>query len=193
MASRGMTIGTVVAVVVVGAAAAGWVYTTRSAPRDRHAAPPSPTAVVGPTGSGEPSPIESLQPLVMPDLVGQDFADARRTLRGFQLGVRLVFAADGTDRSVRATDPPAGAPVPKGITVKVYVRGAAPLLTPPDLVGRSCNEAGHDAAEAGLYPQYPSGRSGVVTAENPSPDADDVHWNDTIYLYCGADPSPSAP
>lgn len=195
MASRGRTIGTVAAVVVVGvgSAVAGWVFATRYSPRGQHAAQASPTPTAAPTLSSEPSPAESLRPLVMPDLVGQDFVAARRTLRGLQLGVQLVFADQGDDSSVRATDPPAGAPVPKGITVKVYVRGAAPELSPPDLVGEPCNDAGHEAADAGLYPQYPSGRAGVVTAEDPSPGAADVRWNDTIKVYCGATPSSSAP
>lgn len=196
MASRGRTIGTVAAVVVVGVGStvAGWVFATRYSPRGQHtAAPASPSLTADATSSVEPSPAESLRPLVVPDLVGQDFLEARSTLRALQLGVQLVFADQGDDRSVRATDPPTGAPAPKGITVKVYVRGAAPLLSPPDLVGQACNDAGHEAADAGLYPQYPTGRAGVVTTEDPSAGADDVRWNDKISLYCGASPSPSAP
>ena len=147
--------------------------------------------------SESPSPAQSvtlvtLGPLTLPNLSGQDFISSRRQLRNLQLGVQLYFdpgaaAAPGVpEGAVERTQPAAGEPVAPGITVKVYVSGAAPLLTPPDVVGRACNEAGKAVADAGLYPQYPSGRQGTVRSQDPTPNDTGVHWNDEVRLFCQA-------
>jgi beta-lactam-binding protein with PASTA domain len=159
------------------------------------ATPPSPSA--SPAASETPSPVQSitlvtLGPLVLPDLTGQDFISSRWQLRDLQLGVQLVFdpgasAATGVpDGAVERTQPAAGEPVAPGITVKLYVSGTAPLLAPPDVVGRACNEAGKAVADSGLYPQYPGGRQGTVTSQDPAANDTGVHWNDQVQLFCQA-------
>ncbi len=136
----------------------------------------------------------TLGPLVLPDYAGQDFVGARQRMRDLQLGVQLVFAAQGDSRMVERTEPVAGTPVRAGITVKVYVSGAAPELVLPDVVGRGCNEGGKALADAGLYPRYPTGRQGTVAAQDPGAGAPGVHWNDQIALTCtGGGSSPPTP
>lgn len=154
--------------------------------------PPSPSA--SPTASASPSPAQRgiPGPFALPNLTGQDFISSRQQLRDLQLGVQLVFepgasaAAAVPDGSVERTEPVASTLVKPGITVKLYVAGAAPLLVPPNVVGSPCNEAGKAVAAAGLYPQYPTGRQGTVTSQDPTADDTGVHWNDQVRLFCQA-------
>ncbi|MBO0867795.1 MAG: penicillin-binding protein, partial [Micromonosporaceae bacterium] len=155
---------------------------------------PSPSPAVSSLAPPAPSP---LAPLTLVDYSGRDFIEVRTELRGLQLGVQLIFGGDGASQAVDHTVPPAGTPIDPGITVKVYVRGAAPLLVPPDVVGHPCNDAGRELAAAGVYPRYPTGRGGTVTAQDPAGGASGVHWNDTIRISCGpaapSRPGPSQP
>jgi hypothetical protein len=146
---------------------------------------PAPSAA-----ASSPAPIATLGPLTLPDVTGSDFAVARQQLRDLSLGVQLVFASQGDSRTVQQTVPSPGTPVDRGLTIKVYVSGTAPLLVPPDVVGQPCNEAGKALADAGLYPQYPTGRRGTVAFQDPAAGAPGVHWNDQARLTC-ADTSPS--
>lgn len=168
--------------------AVGWVL--RGSGTTRTSASPAPSA-----GPSSAAPIATLAPLALPDVTGRDFVVARQQLRDLLLGVQLVFAGRGDSRAVRQTVPAPGAPVDQGITIKVYVSGAAPLLVPPDVVGRPCNEAGRALADAGLYPQYPTGRHGTVTVQDPAAGAPGVHWNDQTRLTCtgGASGPPGGP
>ncbi len=133
----------------------------------------------------------------LPDYTGQDFMTVRGELRAMQLGVRLYFGpgdgGTGDSAAVLRTDPPSGARVRPGLTIKVYVTGAAPLLTLPAVVGRACNDGGKALADAGVYPQYPTGRNGVVVSTDPEASATTVHWNDNVKVVCarpGTSPSP---
>lgn len=122
----------------------------------------------------------------LPDLAGTDFQVARQRVRELKLGWSLVFEGDGDDPTVRATDPPAGTDVKRGVTVKIFVRGFAPVATLSAVVGQPCGEAADAVVEAGLYPQYPSGRSGSVNTIEPLPsEPPTLRWNDKVNLYCG--------
>jgi beta-lactam-binding protein with PASTA domain len=125
---------------------------------------------------------------VLPDLVGKDFEQARKELRDRRLGWRLVFGGAGTDRSVASTQPRAGTRLHPGLTVKVFVVGAAPSTPVPAVTGLSCAEAQAQIVDAGFYPEYPRGQNGQVTMQDPAPSAI-RRWNDPVRLYCGSAPS----
>lgn len=150
----------------------------------------TPTEAPPSTPSPRPSPTRTTTTatgLTVPELVGTDFAEARRQLRDRKLGWRLVFGS-GSDRSVLRTSPEPGTPVRRGMTVTLWVAGSAPAVAVPDLTGLACGDAAHDLVEAGLYPRYRAGRQGEVTAQDPVADAA-AHWNDQIDLTCGEEPS----
>jgi hypothetical protein len=159
---------------------------TRSGPT----LPPAPTVAATPTPtptatSGATATPVAGAPFPLPDVVGGDFKAARTELRGLRLGVLLVFDGTGTDTSVRATEPTPGAAVRRGTTVKVFVSGAAPLATVPDVGGLTCTEAARRIVDAGLYPRYPRGRVGSVISQVPAAtDPATRHWNDTVEIVC---------
>lgn len=179
----------VVAGVLLLALLAAVVVQLASGPgaKNTTATPPSPPAT-----SAAPLTPTPLGPLTLVDYAGRDFIAVRAELRDLQLGVQLIFGQQGDSRAVDHTVPPAGTPIDRGITIKVYVVGAAPVLVPPDVVGHPCNNAGRELAAAGVYPQYPTGRSGVVTVQDPPGGAAGVHWNDRIRISCGS-AAPSEP
>lgn len=121
----------------------------------------------------------------LPDLVGQDFVQARDELRDRSLGVNLIFSDFGDSRQVVRTDPAPGTPVAPGRTVKVYVAGAPPVAMIPHLVGQSCSAAAARLGKEGLYPRYPTGKTGTVTEQDPLPDGEG-RWNDKVAIYCGS-------
>ncbi|WP_229399010.1 PASTA domain-containing protein [Micromonospora okii] len=150
-----------------------------AAPRSSSASPPARTTAPAPRTS---APKRSTG-LTVPPVVGTDFEDARDELRERGLGWRLVFGS-GTGRDVQRTDPPVGAEVRRGVTVALHVAGAAPAVDVPDLIGDDCDEAAEDLVEEGLYPRYPTGGAGTVTAQDPEPDST-AYWNDEVALTCG--------
>ncbi|MFI7077773.1 PASTA domain-containing protein [Micromonospora sp. NPDC049903] len=140
--------------------------------------------------SQSPRPAPNRTGLTVPELVGMDFEEAREELRDRGLGWQFVFGS-GDSSSVRSTEPAGGSPVKRGTTVKVTVTGAAPESSVPDLIGDSCGEARDELTDDGFYPRYPTGRSGTVTAQNPT--AGSVgRWNDVVQIWCGTTPSPEA-
>ncbi|RIV38988.1 PASTA domain-containing protein [Micromonospora radicis] len=181
---------------VIGAAG-GWVLAGDQRPPPLTQSPPddagsrSPSARATPTPRERPTPTSaptSATPspptgLTVPDLTGVDFEEARDELRERGLGWQLVFGS-GDSSSVRSTDPAAGTPVRRGITVKVFVAGAAPPNEVPDLIGERCREAGAELVDDGFSPRFPSGRSGTVTAQDP-PGGTVRRWNDIVSLVCG--------
>lgn len=122
--------------------------------------------------------------LVVPDLVGLDFAEAREELRRRDLGWRLVFRGTGGGRAVEGTDPPADQTVRAGVTVRVMVAGAAPPASVPDVIGDPCSKAASRLVDEGLYPDYPGGRAGQVLRQEPDPGTE-LRWNDRVRIYCG--------
>lgn len=150
----------------------------------------TPTETLPTTPSPRPSATRTTTTasgLTVPELVGTDFAEARRQLRDRKLGWRLVFGT-GADRSVLRTSPEPGTPVRRGVTVTLWVAGSAPAVAVPDLTGLDCGDAAHDLVEAGLYPRYRATRQGGVTAQDPAAGAP-AHWNDQVDLTCGEEPS----
>ena len=76
--------------------------------------------------------------------------------------------------------------VSKGTTVKILVRGAAPLATVPEVKGLPCAQAASLIVDSGLYPDYQSGRNGSVLTQTPtSTDPQTLHWNDRVRIACG--------
>jgi hypothetical protein len=159
-------------------------------------APPTDTVTSIPAEPATPTPSPSARSstsgattglFTLPDLSDRDFMDVRRELRARGLGWRLVFGASSADRSVERTRPAAGAQVRRGITVTVYVRGAAPIATVPGVTGLTCKEAAAIVVDHGLYPAYETGRTGRVVQQDPEPPGD-LHWNDVVRLFCGTQP-----
>jgi hypothetical protein len=153
---------------------------TSRAPSSSSSPSPAP-ASAAPGRSGSTKPGAAQFPL--PDVTGDDFADARRRLRDLKLGVQVVFGGAGEDRSVNRTEPSPGASVHAGITVKLYVLGAPPSLEVPSLVGMGCAAAGREAADRGFDPRYVPRKAGTVARQDPQPYAR-AHWNDPVTLYC---------
>lgn len=152
-----------------------------------------PTLTLGPdpTISATARPTTPAGSFELPDVTGSDFQAARSNLRALKLGVTLVFEGTSGNHTVRATTPAPRTPVTNGITVKLFVRGGAPEATVPGVVGLPCNQAADIIVDQGLFPQYPTGRQGMVLSQDPTtPPETPLHWNDSMKIFCGT-PSPS--
>ncbi|SBT53456.1 PASTA domain-containing protein [Micromonospora narathiwatensis] len=184
---------------VIGASG-GWILAGEAEPTTppdagmTTLAPPSddatPSAAPASTPQQRPTGVRTTTAagLTVPELVGTDFAQARRELRERRLGWRLVFGA-GSGRSVQRTAPEPGTPVRRGTTVTLWVAGPAPALPVPDLIAQDCGDAADDLVEAGLYPRYRTNlRRGPVTAQDPVAGAT-ARWNDQVTLTCGDEPT----
>ncbi|SCE71249.1 PASTA domain-containing protein [Micromonospora haikouensis] len=195
--------GLAVALLALAGAAGGWLLAGEDDPSPGLPAAQPDVSATAPPSEAPSSPARTTAPatrttaptrstgLTVPPVVGTDFEDARDELRDLRLGWRLVFGAE-SGRDVRRADPPVGSPVSRGTTVALYVAGPAPEVSIPDLVGDDCDDAAEDLVEEGLYPGYPTGRTGVVTAQAPAADST-AHWNDKVALTCGEEPGePSA-
>lgn len=199
-----------IAILVLLLGLGGAIFGIYAANHRKVAASPSPTAVVtSSTASGTAAPTTPVAPtttgaapspsnppdqatppvagIVVPDLSGMDFEAARTKVRDLRLGWRLVF--EGTDppsHIVRTSEPAPGSTVGRGSTVKILVAGAAPLATVPGVVGLGCAQAAALIIDHGLYPQYATGRSGLVRTQVPaSTDPQTTHWNDQVTIGCG--------
>jgi PASTA domain len=146
-------------------------------------ATPTSTPTTGSTATSTPAPADTFP---VPNLVGVDFMTARTKVRDLKLGWRLEFEGAGTDQTVRATDPTAGSPVKRGTTIKIFVQGAAPKAVVPSVKGKPCDEAAALVVDSGLYPTYPTGRSGVVLSQTPT--SANLVWNDEMEIKCGVAP-----
>jgi hypothetical protein len=182
--------GAVVVLAAVGATG-GWLLAGAGKSNQGSAGrSPSPSISYlspSPSPSSAPSPTESTASIdgefPLPDVTGRDFVDARRQLRDRRLGVQVVFDGKGDDRSVERTKPGPGEVVHAGITVKLHVPGEPPALEVPSLLGTACADAGQEAADRGLIPQYKPKKAGRVTGQDPQPYAR-ARWNDRVTLYC---------
>ncbi|HZN18801.1 MAG TPA: PASTA domain-containing protein [Micromonosporaceae bacterium] len=193
-------VGVLVLAVVGGAV--GWLAAgdaTDVADPVGTSAPPTvePTAPTAAPTSSQPtaaSAAPSGQPtgtFALPDVTGLDFQQARRQLRDLKLGVQLVFASEGEDTKVDRTEPAAGVTVQRGVTVKIYVSGRAPLATVPGVAGLACTDAAAIVVDHGLFPRYPTGRLGTVWDQDPEPGTGTLRWNDQVTLWCAV-ASPTA-
>lgn len=207
--SAGQVLGIVAAFLVLAAVGAtlGWKLTTVA---PAAAAPPpvsSSSASAGPSESPPPQPTKAPPSTptttpgndgsVIPDFAaaGTLFTDARNELRGRGIAVDLIFASSGTAQTVNHTDPAAGSPESRGMTVKIYVNGVAPPLgVPPIPDDTKCSDWGRQLASIGfLIAGYHGGKSNPVTAESPDQNDPDTVWNEQITLTCGDDhPQPSS-
>jgi hypothetical protein len=179
----------------------GAVYGIQAANRRGPVADPSTVPQVFPTPTTQPAtptptvaPTETAPPtgtFPVPDVTTGDFQAARTKIRELRLGWQLVFeGADPADGSVRATEPAAGTQVKRGATIKIFVRGAAPLATVPAVTGLPCAQAATAIVDSGLYPQYETGRQGVVQSQTPTAtDPATLRWNDRVRIACGT-PNP---
>jgi hypothetical protein len=132
--------------------------------------PPASTSPSPSTGSPStsPSPSASSSSFPVPDLTNLDFRVAWNKLRELKLGWDMKFDGATGDLTVSSTDPAAGTPITKGTTVHVHVRGPAPLVAMPALVGLPCDQVGDKLTDAGsLVADYPAGRTGVVKSQDP--------------------------
>jgi hypothetical protein len=154
-------------------------------PASTPSSPATTTPSATPT-AGTPTSAPATDAFALPPLSGMDFQLARAKVRDLKLGWTLVFEGAGTDTSVHTTDPAAGTQVHRGDTVKIYVRGLAPVAILPAVVGLTCEKAAGMIVDAGLYPTYPTGRTGTVKVQDPSATTASLpHWNDQVSISCG--------
>ncbi|WP_329017040.1 PASTA domain-containing protein [Micromonospora rifamycinica] len=189
----GGTLATVLLAAVGGTV--GWVLADPDDPQDGAAPGAAPTGSASPLDpptAARPTTARATTPpapttlggLTVPRLVGLDFEKARDELHDRKLGWRLVFGT-GSGRSVTRTVPAQDTPVRPGTTVRVEVSGPAPEVDVPDLVGEDCDDAADELGDLGLFPRYPTGNRGEVTAQVPAADST-AHWNDQVSLSCGS-------
>jgi hypothetical protein len=140
----------------------------------------SPSASTSPSDSASTSPSTSpsASAFALPDLTNVDFRVAWAKLRDLKLSWDMKFEGDAGDLTVSSTDPVAGSPVSKGTPIHVHVRGPAPLVAMPSLVGLTCDQASAELTDAGsLVADYPAGRTGVVKAQVPlATDPPTLRW-----------------
>ncbi|WP_320068389.1 PASTA domain-containing protein [Micromonospora sp. RTGN7] len=191
--------GLAVVLLVTAGAAGGWLLAGEDAPSSGPPvadavtmAPTTPSDAPPPTSRAAEPTVRTTAPasptgLTVPPVVGTDFEDARDELRDRRLGWRLVFGTE-SGRDVRRTEPPVGADVRRGITVVLYVAGPAPQVSVPDVLDDDCSDAADDLVDEGLYPRYRTGRTGIVTAQDPAPDSP-AYWNGEVALTCGSEPA----
>ncbi len=184
-----------VALAAIGAGI-GWAVTdTNDSTPPAAITTPSPTPIV--TKSASQPPTGNPGSYAVPNFhaAGTDFITARATLRAKSLGVLLIFnASAGGNGVVSYTSPAAGTFVNKGITVKIYVNEAPPLLPVPNVVNTTCAAAKNTLVDAGFKIKYASGKAGIVMAQAPTSGSNNAHWNDTVALQCAMPPvTPSTP
>ena len=156
--------------------------------------PPSPTPDASPDQT--PPPTATPEPtrsntFAMPDLRGQHFIAARKEATSRKLGVNVRFDAEGRgeDGTVVATNPEPDLYVWPGLTITLYVKGPAPDVEVPELIGQPCGQAKDMLVDRGLtIHSYPSGEEGNVYKTDPVAGTR-LKWNGRVMLYC----STSAP
>jgi hypothetical protein len=133
---------------------------------------------------------------VIPDYaaLGADFRSARSELIDQKMAVVLFFDEANTTAppgSVERTQPPAGTPGRRGITVKMYVAGAAPdLVIPPPVSGVTCETYAKQLVLTGFTIGY---QGNAAQAKKMFP-ADSMPqwtttstWNTKVTLICTPD------
>jgi hypothetical protein len=140
--------------------------------------PPASTSPSPSSGSPSTSPSPTASSFPVPDLTNLDFRVAWNKLREVKLGWDMRFDGATGDLTVSSTDPAAGTPITKGTTVHVNVRGPAPLVAMPPLVGLPCDQVGDKLTDAGsLVADYPAGRTGFVKSQDPlATDPPELKW-----------------
>lgn len=142
--------------------------------------------------TSSPSPSVSPTAFGMPKLVGMKFREARQKAFDLKLGVTIRFNESGAypAGTVAKTSPADGVLVKAGLTIILYVTGAPPKVTVPDIAGKTCNEGKDLLLEAGLLiKEYPTGDKGRVVKTEPSA-LTELKWNDQVQVYCSGSASP---
>jgi len=205
--SPGQVFGLIAGYVVLAVigAALGWTLTTVGPVTNAANTLPGPSSSAGSTGSAPaphssgPTSTHTTTPAgpTVPDFAasGTSFITARQQLMAKKIQAYIVFQGGSGDDTVVKSSPPAGSPMHKGDTVKLYVNESAPLLGVPNEMGKNCDAAGKDLAKVGFEPQYATGRNGVVQQQTPPAGAPNTHWYDHVTLTCApknqVNPSPS--
>ncbi|MCU1451245.1 MAG: pknB, partial [Acidimicrobiales bacterium] len=92
--------------------------------------------------------------VAVPDVVGQQRADARAALEGAGFVVRVIEQEDASHPpgTVISQSPPANTSLAKGQTVTITVAKAPNQATVPDVTGLTANEAFNALSKAGFVP-----------------------------------------
>jgi len=122
-------------------------------------------------------------PRTVPDVRGRTEADAKSAIEGLGL---VAIRADAFDDEVPLgqvirTDPAAGQQVARGSRVTYVVSKGPDLVTVPNVIGMSRDNAEATITAAGLNP-YSVGPPGKVVNTNPRPDKK-VKRGSTVTLY----------
>ncbi|HVA73740.1 MAG TPA: PASTA domain-containing protein [Acidimicrobiales bacterium] len=132
------------------------------------------------------------QQVQIPSLVNQSPGQAGQALG--QLGLNVKQASEPSS-SVQAglvtrTDPPAGATVPVGSTVTVYVSSGPQQVTVPNVVGETQSRAQQDLTNAGLQANVVDvavtrpDKDGIVQQQNPQA-GQTVSQGSAVTIYVG--------
>ncbi|MGH8939928.1 MAG: PASTA domain-containing protein, partial [Actinomycetes bacterium] len=85
---------------------------------------------------------KGVEPVAVPDVVGDEVDDARSEIGEAQLGVSVVERFDEKVEAGRVvSQSPRGGTAPKGSEVKLVVSKGPPLVVVPEVVGRPLAEA----------------------------------------------------
>jgi serine/threonine-protein kinase len=109
-------------------------------------------------------------PLTLPNLVGQNVNDAQQTLRGMGLVVQVEERdSNKPPGQVIEQNPPDGAGLEPGATVKLIVSKGPPQVLVPAVKGHPCQEAIAILQGAGLKPNVQGANpAGAVVEQNPA-------------------------
>ncbi|MDE3205414.1 MAG: Stk1 family PASTA domain-containing Ser/Thr kinase [Acidobacteriota bacterium] len=140
------------------------------------------------------------QPVVVPSVVNDDPATAGATLQGAGLTVGQTAQQASTtvkQGQVTGTNPPAGATVPTGTTVTIYVSSGPPTSNVPNLVGDTPAQANAALAannlkgqNAGTVPVSDPNQNGLIQSQNPAASTS-VPENSTVQYQVGQYTAPS--
>ncbi len=160
---------------------------TKRAPSPTPPPTPSPTrAPAGPCAT-------PANAFAMPNLVGQQYMEARR--KGLSLGVtvNVHFNQEGNrlDGIVVGTNPEKDVCYLKGSAISLYVTGPVPKVKVPEVLGLMCKpNAVAKVIDVGLtIDDYPGGDKGRVYKTEPSIGTE-LPWNAKVKLYCSESASP---
>lgn len=137
------------------------------------------------------------QQVQIPSLVNQTPGAAGQALG--QLGLNVKQASEPSSNVqaglVTRTDPQAGATVPVGSTVTVYVSSGPQQVSVPGVVGESQSQAQSDLSNAGLQVNVQSvsvnrpDKNGIVQQQSPQA-GQTVNQGSTVTIYVGSYQSP---
>jgi serine/threonine-protein kinase len=149
---------------------------------------------------GGPAPSSGPARVSVPNLVGEQIADAIR--QADTLGIKLTQTGEASDRptgTILAQDLAVGALIPKGGEVKVTVATSVDSVPVPDLKNKSESDALRAIADAGLgfgtrtEAPDPIVPAGLVSGQDPSAGIVVARGTPIDYVIStGPEPSPSA-